>query len=101
MPRFTRSNEEVEEELDGEMREWNSTRTNSVKAVRILCRPEVLWKKERGSLLVTFESRLEYEEAIQDGIFVFGERCKTVPYRPRHSRSLSPRQEPQDSFSEE
>jgi hypothetical protein len=83
MPRITRSNEEVEEELYGEMQEWNPSLLTSVKAVRILCRPEMLWRKERGSLLVSFEGKEEYEYATREGIFVYGEHCRTAPYRPR------------------
>jgi hypothetical protein len=84
MPRFRHTNEEVEEEMVREMQEWNMTRLNGIKGARILCRPEELWKKTRGSLLVSFEAFEEYQEAIREGIFIYGEQCKTAPYKSRH-----------------
>jgi hypothetical protein len=74
-------NEEVEEELIREMQEWNLTQARSVKAVQILCRPDDLWKKTRGLLMVSFKTLEEYEETIHEGIFIYGECCRTMPYR--------------------
>jgi len=68
LPKFTRSSEEVEEELFREMQERNTTQVDSTKAVRILCKPDDLWKKARGSLSVSFEVLEAYEEAIWEGV---------------------------------
>jgi hypothetical protein len=49
----------------------------------------MLLEKERGLLLVSLEAREEFEEAIREGIFVYGECCKTAPYRTRRARPAS------------
>jgi predicted HAD superfamily hydrolase len=90
MPKYRRSNEEVKEELDEEMQQWNPTCFSSVKGMRILCRPEMLWRQMRGSLLISFEAKEEYKVIIHEGIYVYGERCQAMPYKPRHVKFTSP-----------
>jgi hypothetical protein len=83
-----------EEWIWDEMLLWNETLHSGVKAVRLLCHPEELLEREKGSLLVSFEEKEDYEKVLRDGVFAYGKRYKSAPYRPRRNFSnppLSPR----------
>jgi hypothetical protein len=77
----------VEETLQEEMLEWNPVLRKNVKSLRLLCRKDDIWEKERGSMLVSFEERGDFERAIQDGVYMFGEHCQATPYKPRRKSS--------------
>jgi hypothetical protein len=58
-----------------------NTNLGWIAGIWLLCQPDDIWKKERGSLMISFEAKEDYERVIWDGIFVFGELCRTAPYR--------------------
>ena len=78
-----RSIGQIEEMLGEELLDWNLRLGHSLKSVRLLCREDDIWGKERGSLLVSLEDKQEAELAIREGIFMYGEHCRVMPYRPR------------------
>lgn len=91
LPPVRRNVELVGGQLWDEIVEWNAALRSGVKWARFLCREDDLMEKERGSLLISFETKEGYEKVLRDGVYAFGEYCKTAPYRPRHfsAQSLS------------
>jgi hypothetical protein len=71
----------VEQRACEELGAWNPQLQDTVKNVRVMCRPEEIPTKTYTSVLIAFSSRQSAELAAREGIYMYGERCKVSTYR--------------------